>query len=157
MDDLKVVLYIVVAIIWVIYNNYKKINDAARKRDPSKPPAEVIQENWPKPQPAPARRTLPKPGKVVEKQSSVPARPILERQPLPQRQPMRRQPLASRSRPTSPVFQRAEGGSVKPSKVVQFEEQEIQSEQPNALLTALLTTDARQGIIWAEVLKRPYS
>ncbi len=157
MDDLKVVLYVVVAIIWVIYNNYKKISDASKKRDPSKPPAEVIKENWPKPQPPPTRRVTQSQRKVSEKQIPQQERPVLERIPLPQRPPIRRQPLASRSRTKSPVFQRTEGGSVKPSKVVQFEEQEMETEIPNPLLSALRTTDAKQGIIWAEVLKRPYN
>ncbi len=84
MDDLKVVLYIVIAIIWVVYNNYKKISDASKKRDYSKPPAEVIQENWPgkKEKPVVREKSEYKPksdkkfsGKRKDKKEERPERP----------------------------------------------------------------------------------
>src|SRR5688572_15500707 len=89
MDDLKIVFYVLVAIIWVVYNNYKKITDASRKRDLSKPPDEVIQENWPR-----KRQEAPKPvarkiKEIVEKQIPEKGRKVLQHQPLPQRKQIR--------------------------------------------------------------------
>lgn len=154
MDDLKVVLYIVIAIAWVIYNNYRKFAEAARKRDPSRPvrPEEGVgrpdqtteippQRTVPKPQPVPSatgrggmfpgkpRMSAPK-ARVIKKIRSEPAF------------------MSTGSLP--------EGGTLTPSKVVQFEEPEITTFQENPLLTHLKSTGIRTGIIWSEILKRPY-
>ena len=42
MDDLKIILYVVVAIIWVVYNNYRKISEASKKRNLTQPPREPV-------------------------------------------------------------------------------------------------------------------
>ncbi len=157
MDDLKVVLYIVIAIIWVVYNNYKKISDASQKRDYSKPPAEVIQENWPGKKEKPIVREIQIPREVVDKQIKREMRPVLERKPLPQRNPIRKPNLTSRQRLAEPAIYRSEGGPTTPSKVVQVEEQVVIYEEPNPLITAIRNMDLRQGILIAEVLKRPYN
>ena len=157
MDDLKIVLYIIVAIIWVVYNNYKKLGEASKKRDFTKMPGEVIPENWPKSPAKPIRPEVPAPRKVIEKQSTREARPVLERKPLPQRNPIRRPVLASRQRATVPAVYSSEGGQINPSKIVQFEEQTVIYEEPNTFLNNLRSTDIRQAFIWSEVLKRPYN
>ncbi len=170
MDDLKVVLYIVIAIIWVVYNNYKKISQASKKRDISRPPDEVIQENWPKTTQQPARPVIQKPRQILEKQIPKTSRPILERTPLPSRKPisLERTPLPSRKpiRKTSLIEKKEtlkayprsrEGGITTPSKVVQFEEPAYSETDQNSLVSALRSMDLRHGIIMAEILKRPYS
>jgi len=157
MDDLKVVLYIVVAIIWVVYNNYKKLSEASKKRDLKKPPPEVIQENWPretykKPSPVPAA-----PKQVIEKQTTKRVRPVLERQPIPSRRPIQRTSVATRLVTTRPPAYAIEGGTTTPSKVVQFEESTASESDQHPLLQALKSMDLKQGILMAEILKRPYN
>ncbi len=143
MDDLKVVLYIVVAIIWVVYNNYKKITEASKKRDISRPPDEVIKENWPAAPAKPIRREIQSPKKVVERSRSGEVRKVLERAPLPQRNPIRKPTVSTRPQTVSPSFHSFEGGSTSPSKVVHFEEQTIVADEPHPMLTAIRNMDLR--------------
>jgi len=157
MDELKIVLYIVVAIIWVVYNNYKKISETSKKRDFTKPPTEVIQENWPQFPQQTKRRDVQIPADKVEKKRPAESRKVLERQPLPQRRPVRKSAIAVRQPIISAAYSSPEGGTISPSKIVHFEEQAVISEEPNALISALRNMDIRQAFIWSEVLKRPYT
>lgn len=157
MEDFKVVLYIVVALVWVIYNNYKKITKASADRDPSKPFKEIIQENWPKIPSKPVIGNLPLPEKVKEKPVLRETRKVLERRPIPERKPIRQQKRSERTTEKIPVYQTAEGGILQPSKVVQFEEQVVGYDEPHPLLNAIRNMDIREGIVLAEVLRRPYN
>ena len=157
MDDLKVVLYIVIAIIWVVYNNYKKINEASRKRDLSKPPEEVIHENWPSKKTEPIRPVARKIQQTPDKQTERQARKVLERRPLPQRQPLKQK---VQSRPESifiPANLVAEGGTIAPSKVVQFQDQPDEQEAQHPIIQAIKSMDIRSGIVLSELLKWPYN
>src|SRR5688572_11879783 len=85
MDDFKIVFYIIVAIAWVVYSNYKKISEEAKKRNPAKRPPEVIQENWPsqpyKPKPpvASSPTKIPVPAGIPTREILKPARVRPER------------------------------------------------------------------------------
>src|SRR6187399_740756 len=100
MDDLKIAFYVVVAIAWVVYNNYKKISEASRKRDLSKPPDEVIQENWPGKKQASPKPVARKIKEIIEKQIPEKGRMVLERQPMPYRKPIRQ----TKARSADPIF-----------------------------------------------------
>ena len=153
MDDLKIVFYILVGIIWVVYNNYKKITEASGKRDFTKPFSETIPENWP----ALPEKKKPVAKQVTETQKPKEKREVLRRNILPKRtlpgKPARVE--ISQQIFTSPQIQ--EGGLSTPSKVVQFEESTLFPESPNGLLTALRNMDLRQAIVMSEVLNRPYN
>lgn len=157
MEDLKIVAYVVVAIVWVVYNNYKKISAASKKRDFSKPPLEVIKENWPAIPAKPIRKPLPVSNETLEKQPRVIGKRVLERKALPQRLPVRKTVSSSRVSQPQSKYRSIEGGIISPSKVVHFEEQDDIEEVPNPLLAAIRNMDFRQGFIWSEVLKRPYN
>jgi hypothetical protein len=155
MEDLKIVFYIVVAIAWVVYNNYRKITEASKKRDPSKPPPEVIKENWP-----PLQERKPKPhhtetvSKPVEKQ-----KPVLK---SPSRWPESKTVIpASKKAPRGVLDEHVtaihEGGNIAPSKVVQFQEAGKENSDQNPFLEQLRNMDLRTGIVMAEILKRPYT
>lgn len=156
MDELKVVFYIVVAIIWVVYNNYKKISDASRKRDFSKPTKEVIAENWPKVE-LPRKNTVGKNLKQFEKQSVNTPKPLLSRPPLKSREPLRRATLTQK--PVQSLSNRipVEGGILEPSKIAHFEEVQLSSEEPNLIVEEIRNVDMRRAIILSEILKRPYN
>jgi hypothetical protein len=149
-EDLKVIVYIVVAIGWVIYNNYKKITRDAAKRNPQRPVSETPNENWP---PFPFEE--PKPAERMPEPIPVPAK----------RQPARKQFLHKlpKSEVTSGFLSSdipgTEGGSVKPSGVVQFSKvPEHEPEQEHPWLAEFRSgTDWRKMIIGAEILQRPYS
>ncbi len=157
MEDLKIVLYIVVAIAWVVYNNYKKITKASASRDPSKQSKEIIQENWPKTQQKPVTSQVPVPPKTYEKKVLRESRKVLERRPLPERKSFRQQLPKEKSPEKIKAFQVSEGGIIQPSKIVHFEEQEVIYQDENPLLSAIRNMDMREGIVLAEVLRRPYN
>ncbi len=157
MEDLKVVLYIVVAIIWVVYNNYKKIVKTSASRDPSKQPKEIIQENWPKTQQKTVVKPVPVPQKVSNKPVLRESRKVLERRPLPERKLIRQQKQIEKIPEKISSYQHSEGGILQPSKIVHFEEQETIYEEQNPLLNVIRTMNLREGIVLAEVLRRPYN
>ncbi len=156
MDDLKVVLYIVVAIIWVVYNNYKKISEASKKRDLTKPFGEIIQENWPKVS-SPSRKSvvtkkLPSTNKgILIDQTGKLQRPVLK-----VRDPLKREKLASRSKLEKSFLKTKEGGSTQPSKIVHFEDDENESYVLNPVVAEIRNADLRKAIVLSEILKRPY-
>lgn len=156
MDDLKVVFYIVVAIIWVVYNNYKKISQASKKRDISKPAGEIIPENWPKvelPRSKRSPRNLQSPAKQV-----IPSeRKSLVKQTLKVREPLKREPVSERSRKSEKYESIIEGGMTKPSKVVHFEEAQKGTDEPNLVVEQIRNTDFRRAILLSEILNRPYN
>jgi len=162
-DDLKIVFYIIVAIVWMVYNNYKKLSEQSSKRDPSAPPAgEVIEENWPK-EPTVVR----KPETTVARKSSLPKilRKKEERIPVPVRTapvPMKRTPLYKERLSSSKsnnmfLTSSREGGSMQPSKVVRFEEPHHETMVANPWAEAVRNADFKTAIILSEVLKRPYN
>ena len=162
MEDLKIVFYIVVAIIWMIYNNYKKVAEQSKKRNPSQPfedlPDEVPTENWPsipksepyRPQPQKPRRNL------------VPT-PVPVRRPVEKRAKMVKQSMFDRGRSYfssygEPMFNPLlEGGALRPSEHVTFEDSEtIGNQTENQFAEQIRNADFRQAIILNEVLQRPY-
>ncbi|MBL0343478.1 MAG: hypothetical protein IPP71_23045 [Bacteroidetes bacterium] len=164
MDDLKVVLYIVVAIIWVVYNNYKKIAEASKKRNFSKPPAEIIQENWPKTAPTVLKTVPPvlktttaRKTQYVEKQSERTASRMLQKEAIKVRDPIKRVPLASRSKMEKTFLNSREGGTTQPSKVAYFEEAQTELYTWNPVVDQIKNTDMKTAIILSEILKRPYN
>jgi hypothetical protein len=157
MNDLKIVFYIVIAIIWVVYNNYRKIGEASRKRDFSKPPGDIIQENWPSIPSKPVIRETMSRKEIVLKQQKRDVREAMERKPLVRKGTLRKptpEPLQSAGVVT---FNGIEGGYSIPSKVAQFEESVVISEEPHPMINWLRNMDLRQAIVMSEVLKRPYN
>ena len=155
--DLKIVLYIIVAIIWVVYNNYKKIADASKKRDYSKPPPEVIQENWPKSIPNTRKASIPRINQPVEKPVVRKTSGTLYKETITAREPLKRHSLVSASKIHKRNSTFREGGSTQPSKIVHFEDEEIKWLEPNLLVEEIRNTDMRKAIILSEILKRPYN
>jgi hypothetical protein len=163
MDDLKIALYIIGAIVWFVFNNYKKIKAEAAKRDFSKPapspdiPAKEIS----KPTVSPRRMIADKPRPVNVPRESKPSKQIVsdvprkhlsgEREPLIAPAKMRKQTIVREEKVT------LEGGSLVPSKIVQFEDQQNTAEVENPYLAALKSGDVRHAVIYAEILKRPYN
>jgi hypothetical protein len=150
MDDLKIVLYLVAAIGWVIYNNFRKITAENRKRDSKRPPvSESPTENWPSwpeaPKPAKEVVKMPEPRiKKVEpvKKPVVKSRPV--RVPVPDPVPV-------------PVLAVAEGGNIKPSSRVVFEmAHENVAEHEHPWLAEFRSgTDWRKMLVATEILQRP--
>ena len=155
MDDLKVILYVVVAIIWVVYNNYKKISEASKKRNLSLPQqtSEPVPPKTKLPQSVPAKRTE---REVIEKQPRKLFREAVSRKPVPVPSPLRRKPRTERPSFISTSFS-TEGGSIAPSKIVKFEEPTTPVQVLHPILQAFRNTDLRAAIIMGEVLKRPYN
>jgi hypothetical protein len=156
-NDLKLILYVVIAIIWLIYNNYKKVSEASKKRDISKPPdqpGEVIPEAWPSTAP-PEKKVMEKSGRPVPKpQASRPLSTISEeRKKIIKARPERKQRRGS----PDPFFSTIEGGNIQPSKIVQFEESEAAKWSENNLAEEIRNADFRKAIILKEVLQRPYN
>ncbi len=157
MDDLKIVLYVVVAIIWLVYNNYKKISETNKKRDASKPYDEVPQENWPKsapaPEPQPSKKQTVRPlSKPVH--SSGESRKSASAS---TRELVRKQTSVKRSGTSSEILMPREGGLTQPSKLVHFEEPVKSDEEQNYLAEEIRNADFRKAIILSEVLQRPYN
>jgi len=151
---LKLVFYIAVAIIWVIYNNYKKITKAAQERNPGKPAPEVISENWPPmnfPNPSPVSKKL----QPVERQKASHLRTKIVKEPLVGREPIRKASIATRPSKSTSYRSAPEGGYIQPSKIVHFEDATLIQETPNLVLEEIRNTDMRRAIILSEVLKRP--
>ena len=156
MDDLKVVFYVVVAIVWMIYNNYKKVSEEAKKRDPSKPFQETIPENWPK------ESELPKPpvfqksseNKPVTKPVRVPANS--RRAETLKREPIRKERLSGNNKIQTTLATSREGGNLQPSKLVHFEDAVQETEPLNKIVADIRNADFRQAFILSEVLQRPY-
>jgi hypothetical protein len=150
MDDLKVVLYVVGAIIWLLYKNYQKESEKSKTRDISKPyeeeyapapPEPVVIAPAPKPRPQPARSiprpTLSRPSKPTEIQRSYSSSRVSAQQP--QVIPM-------------------EGGSIKPSDSVRFDEPESpEISWNNPIAEEIRNADFRKAFILSEVLQRPYN
>jgi hypothetical protein len=145
LDDLKVILYVVGAIAWLLYKNYQKVREQSRQRDVSKPFEDEVLEP-PKPIPS-----VPSP--TVVKTVRTPSRPIKPKPPVNQRtsaQSYREQSVSH----VTPV----EGGVIKPSESVRFEDPvtpEISWNNPIA--EEIRSADFRKAFILSEVLQRPYN
>ncbi len=154
MDDLKMIFYIVVAIIWVIYNNYKKLTKAAQERNPGKPTPEVIAENWPTMN-FPDEPIVRENKKSVEKQKVSYPREKIVREPLKGRDRIVKTSIAPRRSKSITYRSSSEGGNIQPSKIAHFEDQSFGEETPNLVLEEIRNTDMRRAIVLMEVLKRP--
>lgn len=156
MDDLKVVFYVVVAIIWMIYNNYKKVSEEAKKRDPSKPIQETITENWPKETDIPKPPVYQRPIENKSKQKEVRVPSISRRTETLKREPIRKERLSGNYKIKPIVTVSREGGNLQPSKLVHFEEVVYDNEPFNRIAAEIRNADFRQAFILSEVLQRPY-
>ena len=148
------VFYIIVAIIWVIYNNYKKISKAAQERNPSKPAPEVISENWP-PINFPREAPVIEKKQPVERQKVSHPRAKIVKEPLKGREPIRKAAMVSRPSKSTSYRTAPEGGSIQPSKIVHFEDESLYIATPNLVLEEIRNTDMRRAVVLSEVLKRP--
>jgi hypothetical protein len=156
MDDFKVVFYIVVAIVWVIYNNYKKISETAKKRDPSKPFGDIITENWPKETFAPQTQELPKKQKPVRVLKSVTDDSFKRKTVALKREPLRKDRMSGNYKFPQTISTLIEGGNLQPSKLVHFEDGAEDTSPYNQMADEIRNANFKQGIIIAEVLQRPY-
>lgn len=156
-NDLKIIFYIVVAIIWVVYNNYRKIAGESRKRNPSRPPDEVIRENWPTVSGEQRDQRPPPSPTVITETVKRKVQPVaVASRPKPAKKSAQRQTedalaLASMLNPT------AEGGRIKPSGMVHFEEPSMAIGEQSALLDRVRHTDLQTAFLWSEILKNPYN
>jgi len=163
MDDLKIVFYIVVAIVWMVYNNYRKLSEQSSKRDPSaSPPGEVIEENWPKEPPVmkrpdPTETRKPSLPKVLRKREQPVPIPVLKAPSPMKRAPLYKERLSSSKNNNMFLTSRREGGTKQPSKMVRFEEPHHETLVANPWAEAVRNADFRTAIILTEVLKRPYN
>ncbi len=154
MDDLKIVFYVLVAVGWVIYNNYRKFAETARKRDPSKPDQPVTEAGT-----RGSGNTQP------PTQRKPVSRPSMREVPVPVKKfklkPQHPRTQLEKRRSSEPAFlntgSEQEGGKVIPSRVVHFEEAAISSHEENPILSQLRETGPKTGFIWSEILKRPYN
>lgn len=163
MDDLKIALYIIGAIVWFVFNNYKKIKAEAAKRDFSKPApsSDVPVKEFSKPTVVPRRTAVSQRKPVLVPRESKPSKQIAsdvprkhlsgEREPLVAPAKLRKQSLIREEKMIH------EGGNLVPSKIVQFEDQQHHAEAENPYLAALKSGDIRQAVVYAEILKRPYN
>lgn len=156
-SDLKIIFYIVVAIIWIVYNNYRKIAGESRKRNPAEPPDEVIRENWP-------------PVTDERRERSTSPRPPIVREPLKRKLSPVAEPSGSRSVrdsgqrytdeivvTTSMLDPADEGGRIRPSGMVHFEEPSLAPGRQVTQIERLRHTDLQTAFIWSEVFKNPYN
>jgi hypothetical protein len=152
MEDLKIVLYIVAAIGWVIYNNYKKITSESAKRDVRRPVSEIPTENWPVDRPVKTR--IPEVLKEVIRKP-VPVRPTIERP-----QPIRRQSLVKKNVKVPQIdipVTAPEGGRILASSQVTFTavHDHVEEFEHPWLKEFRSGTDWRKMLVGAEILQRP--
>ena len=153
MDDIKIVLYILAAIAWVIFNNYKKLSETHRKRDSSKPPPDIIPENFPPVSETPDWKKLepePSPRKITMAGEPVKAK----------RTPFPRHSISQRkSKPARSAFfnQEHEGGEIIPSQIVHFEEGQNLAITPHPIIEYMHSGDLRSAVLLSEILRRPYN
>ncbi|HEX5001361.1 MAG TPA: hypothetical protein VFW78_02605 [Bacteroidia bacterium] len=145
--EFKVVMYLVIAIGWVIFNNYRKIVKEHEKRGSGKR-TPSLPENWPStsfPEPVPA----PSSSKPVTVTTSSPKvlKPKLQKN-IKKSTPRTSQPTYS----NLPV----EGGYSIPSNQVHFSEQNT-ADVPHPILEWLQSgTDWQKVLVGSEILQRPY-
>ncbi|MFM7080334.1 MAG: hypothetical protein ACKOYC_11175 [Bacteroidota bacterium] len=145
MDDLKIVLYIVGAIIWLLYKNYQKVSEQSKTRDISKPyeeeavPVPSPSVTKPKPQPA---RSSPRPTPIRTPKSTE----------------FQRNYAANRAAKQQSQVVPVEGGSTKPSQNVRFEEPDApETSWNNPIAEEIRNADFRKAFVLSEVLQRPYN
>lgn len=143
-EDFKLIFYIVVAIGWVIFKNFRKITKEAQGRDFTKPVNQSPAENWP-----PVKMETPAPVPVPK---PVPT-PKVKRQFL-HKQPIRQSRQTFLTSDIPPV----EGGVQKPSSSAVFATApEPGSESIHPWLEEFRTgMDWRKAMVAAEILQRPY-
>lgn len=147
MNDLKIILYVVAAIVWVVYNNYRKISEASRKRDFRKPAGETSREV-----PAPPVRNV---REVVEKQPRKMTREVMKRKPVLTHIPVSKYSRKPESHDFIKTSFNTEGGSISPSKTVTFQSASESLSHRNYLLESLRSMNLRNAFIMSEILKRP--
>jgi hypothetical protein len=154
MDDLKIIFYIIVAIVWMVYNNYRKISEESKKRDPSRPAGDEIEESGPYEPPVNRKPSIPTVFRRKEQPSPAPVR---SKPTAMKRTPLRKERMSSSYNSSMFISPSREGGNVQPSKLVQFEEVPAPVEQVNPWTETIRNADFRTGIVLAEILKRPYN
>lgn len=153
MDDLKVIFYVVVAIAWMIYNNYKKVSEESRKRDPKKPISESPEENR-IPQPKQVQRSKKQPVEAVRPRSAV-----VRTEPRPKliRERMSKEKMVSQKESTTILKGFSEGGRVKPSSIVHFKEESEFEEIHRDWSEEIRNADFKRAFVLKEVLQRPFN
>jgi len=145
--EFKVIMYLVIALGWVIFNNYRKIVKEHEKRGSGRK-APALPENWPSsttPEPIPASSSS-KPVTVVTSSQKV-IKPRLQSKAI---------KSASRLQRTTYSSLPVEGGYSTPSLQVHFSEQNS-SEEPHPILEWLQSGTAWQKVfVGSEILQRPY-
>lgn len=146
--EFKVVLYIIIGVFWVIFNNYQKIKNQAAERDISKPPAEL--KPMPSNGPTVLTKSAPKPT-VSQNPSRTSTTGLAEN-----RKTMVKNVLGSRTRTSTWQNTILEGGSIKPSTSVQFADVEAEgSSLQNPIAEQIRNADFRQAIVLSVILQRP--
>lgn len=163
MDDLKIAFYIIGAIVWFVYNNYKKFQAEAAKRDFSKPVknADVPAVEQIPPPVKPRHFTATQRKSVLVPRDSKPSKQVVSDVPR-KHLSGERVPLVARAKLKKSTFLSQEnaipeGGVLVPSKIVHFEDEPQVAEVENPYLMALRSGDIRQAVVYAEILKRPYN
>ena len=155
MDDFKVVIYIVGAIIWLIYQNYQKVAEQSRKRDISKPFEEELPTAPPVKDPLPARPVNP-PNQGTFKRTDLPKKSVVPR--LAGSRQKTHKVSSSISMESQPVSYMEEGGGTKPSQTVRFDEPSSDENSSfNPIAEEIRNADFRRAFILSEVLQRPYN
>ena len=154
MDDLKIVLYIVVAIVWMIYNNYKKIGSDAKKRNPAQPTPETDEFEWPDESPS-------EPYQSTKGQPVDTYKPTIQKEKVPTREKLKREPLSKTGLNTKkraePLFLSTnEGGTIQPSSVVNYEDNQNVELSNENWAYKIRNADYKKAIILTEILQRPY-
>lgn len=145
LDDLKIILYIVGAIAWLLYKNYQKATEQSKQRDFSKPFEDEVIE--------PEKKPIPIPVPPVVKSARPNPRPVRTKPAQSPRKPLR---AAREQQPVNELL--VEGGAVKPSESVRFDDpgsSEISWNNPIA--EEIRGADFRKAFILSEVLQRPYN
>ncbi len=155
MDDLKIVLYLVVTVLWLFLNNYKKIQKQARERKLAMPQQDTAA-------PEAEFNTSPAPAKS-ENKSMKEIRKELQMKDLKGRH------SAKSKKDTAFKFQGhrddpnkyqeiiiREGGDFLASEKVNFKIAPAKEDYENHLLEEINETDWKKAVVLSEILNRPY-
>lgn len=150
MEDFKIILYVLAAFAWMIFKNYEKIKKDSASRDLSKPTEAQ------KPDSSFSPTVLPKPSPTKKTISA----PIPSRKPpvkaVEKRKTLVRPSMTTRSKTNIERVPVIEGGRIRPSASVQFEELETEPQSlQNPIAEQIRNADFRQAIVLSEILQRP--
>lgn len=145
LDDLKIILYIVGAIAWLLFKNYQKVTEQSKQRDFSKPFEDEVVE--------PVKKPLPVPPPPVVRSARPITRPVRTKPIQNTRKSLR---SAQGQQPVNELL--VEGGVVKPSESVRFDDPEASDiSWNNPIVEEIRGADFRKAFILSEVLQRPYN